>query len=178
MWNGACVAVSKLSEIIICDAGPLIHLDELGCFDLLMAFQTILVPEIVWEEVQDHRPSALRHRNVHLTLIRNIPEQTPSLQALTEAYPIDPGEDQAMRLMQQYPEATLLTDDGIARVIAVQLGYRVHGTIAVVLLGLQSGRRSKQQVLNLLKHLRQRSTLYLRKSLLESIITEVEEGST
>ena len=26
---------------VVCDAGPLIHLDELGCLDLLTDFQTV-----------------------------------------------------------------------------------------------------------------------------------------
>jgi hypothetical protein len=35
----------------ICDAGPLIHLDELGSVDLLTGFGEILVPEQVCVEV-------------------------------------------------------------------------------------------------------------------------------
>jgi hypothetical protein len=64
--------------IVVCDAGPLIHLDEpengdscsgtrnafryrwirdeLGCLDLLSDFSEVLVPEAVWREVRQHRP--------------------------------------------------------------------------------------------------------------------------
>ncbi len=44
---------------VVCDAGPLIHLDELGCPDLLADFQTVFVPEQVWREVEFHRLGAL-----------------------------------------------------------------------------------------------------------------------
>jgi hypothetical protein len=49
----------KLGLIVICDAGPVIHLDELGCIDLLSSFSRVLIPVVVWQEVQRHRPNAL-----------------------------------------------------------------------------------------------------------------------
>ncbi|HUP25546.1 MAG TPA: hypothetical protein VNB06_21720 [Thermoanaerobaculia bacterium] len=45
---------------VVCDAGPLIHLDEVGCLDLLLDFSAILVPEAVGAEVELHRPEARR----------------------------------------------------------------------------------------------------------------------
>lgn len=39
----------------VCDAGPLIHLDELGCLDLLADFAEVIVPVGVWEETIKHR---------------------------------------------------------------------------------------------------------------------------
>jgi hypothetical protein len=47
--------------LVVCDAGPLIHLDEVGALDLLADFAEILVPEAVWREVLRHRPGALSH---------------------------------------------------------------------------------------------------------------------
>jgi hypothetical protein len=43
---------------MVCDTGPIIHLDELSSLDLLADF-TVLVPDIVWQEVTRHRPTAL-----------------------------------------------------------------------------------------------------------------------
>jgi hypothetical protein len=51
---------------VVCDAGPLIHLDELGCLDLLADFRTVFVPEQVWREVEFHRPGALGRSGVEL----------------------------------------------------------------------------------------------------------------
>ena len=44
---------------VVCDAGPLIHLDELDSLDLLRDFGSVLIPDLVWQEVEHHRPSAL-----------------------------------------------------------------------------------------------------------------------
>lgn len=51
------VTTDQPMPIVVCDAGPLIHLDELGCLDLLSDFFEVLVPEAVWREVRQHRPN-------------------------------------------------------------------------------------------------------------------------
>jgi len=48
--------------LVVLDAGPLIHLDELSCHYLLDGFATLLISSIVWQE-------AIRHR-LELTLGR------------------------------------------------------------------------------------------------------------
>jgi len=47
--------------VIICDAGPIIHLDEIGSLSLLSNNSDILIPEIVWAEVNQHRHKLLKH---------------------------------------------------------------------------------------------------------------------
>jgi predicted nucleic acid-binding protein len=39
---------------VVCDAGPLIHLDEVDSLDLLADFAEVLVPDAVWREVEQH----------------------------------------------------------------------------------------------------------------------------
>ena len=43
IWNGAFMEMNKSALRIVCDAGPIIHLDELGCLHLLNNFQEILI---------------------------------------------------------------------------------------------------------------------------------------
>ena len=51
MCNGVCMAkTDQKVPLVVCDAGPLIHLDELGCLDLLADFSEVLVPETVGVE--------------------------------------------------------------------------------------------------------------------------------
>ena len=60
MLNGACMDKIKSAITIVCDAGPVIHLDELGCLELLKDFQEVLLPNTVWEEINRYRPSGLK----------------------------------------------------------------------------------------------------------------------
>jgi len=44
MYPGGCVAANEATlPIVVCDAGPLIHLDEVGCVELLADFPQVLV---------------------------------------------------------------------------------------------------------------------------------------
>src|SRR5881392_1793821 len=102
------------SPLVVCDAGPLIHLDEFNSVDLLGSFAVIYVPEAVWQEVQRHRPTALRRRRVRLNRVEVVPTATQELASLIQAFSLDAGEEEAFRLMQRFPDAILLTDDGAA----------------------------------------------------------------
>ncbi len=172
------MAASEFTPVIVCDAGPLIHLDELKCIDLLGGFSEVLVPEVVWQDVLYHRPSALRRRKVSLTRVKTPGELTTALKRLAEQFTLDPGEEQALRLMEGQPGATLLTDDRAARSAAQAMAYPVQGTIGVLVFGWRQGQRSRRQLLNLLRTLPQRSTLHVSKAILHGVISEVQAEDT
>jgi predicted nucleic acid-binding protein len=58
---------------VVCDAGPIIHLDELNSLPLLADFDEVLIPEQVWQEVEQHRPNALANSD---TILHNLPTQS------------------------------------------------------------------------------------------------------
>lgn len=60
MCNGGFLAATKsLVQMVVCDVGPIIHLDELDCLSLLEDFTEVLIPNSVWDEVEHHRPQAI-----------------------------------------------------------------------------------------------------------------------
>lgn len=159
---------------VVCDAGPLIHLDELDCLDLLSDFQTILVPEQVWREVEKHRPDALKHPDVVMQRVSiDLSEYSP-FQTLVRALALDLGEQAALSLMERYPQAILLTDDAAARLAAESLGYEAHGSIGIMLRAIRRQQRTRRQVLVTLRNLPTQSSLHIRPDLLQRIITRVE----
>ena len=78
--------------LVVCDAGPLIHLDQLGCVELLADFQQVLVPETVWEEVSRHRPAALKEGTVRFTKARAPESLSAELEALSRLLALHRGE--------------------------------------------------------------------------------------
>jgi predicted nucleic acid-binding protein len=159
---------------VICDAGPLIHLDELGCLELLADFQSVLVPEQVWREVEYHRPSALEHSGVKMQQVPVVISEDASFQALVRALALDLGEQAALSLIARHPDAILLTDDAAARLAARGLGFQVHGSIGILLRAIRRQQRSPEEVLSLLRELPSRSTLHIRPGLLQEIVARVE----
>ena len=101
-WEG-------LKPEVVCDAGPLIHLDEVDCLDLLADFERALVPEQIWDEALRHRTKSFESRSHFLRSIRR-------------------------------------------------------------------GQRTRSEVLSILRSIPIRSTLHIRRALLEEIVRQVEQS--
>ena len=168
-------ATESAAPVVVCDAGPLIHLDELSCLDLLADFGKVLVPEAVWKEVDFHRTSALTHPG--LSLVRVTPQPSPlpaALGVLARALVLHAGELEALQVALEHGRCLLLTDDAAARLAAGNQGIAVHGTIGVLVRSIRREQRTAKQVLEVLQSLPQKSTLHLKRSLLEAVMREVE----
>lgn len=163
------------AKVVVCDAGPLIHLDELDSLALLGDFPEVLVPEAVWREVLRHRPSALEKKTAVLVRIAPSREQTtPLLRGLFETMSLHRGEQEALALATKYEDALLLTDDTAARLAAGVLGLGVHGTIGILIRSIRRAQRTRGQVLDLLRAIPTKSTLHLNRSFLAKIIDQVQ----
>jgi predicted nucleic acid-binding protein len=160
--------------VAICDAGPLIHLDEIVCLDLLSDFQDVLIPEQVREEVTRHRPGAVGSGALSYRCIPVAISAGSQFRALVKAFSLGTGEQAALSLMSRSPGAILLTDDAAARLAAKALGFRVHGSLGVLLRSIRTGRRKRAEVLSLLREIPTRSTLHIRANLLQEITEQVE----
>jgi predicted nucleic acid-binding protein len=174
MLNGACVDKIKSAITVVCDAGPAIHLDELGCLELLKDFQEILLPNTVWEEVNRYRPAALNKANLPFVQRPGKPPSSEPLLTLCKVFSLDAGEIEALALMEQRPQAIFLTDDAAARLVAIQMGFNVHGTIGILVRSIRRGQKSPKEVLDILKDIPLQTTLYIRHSLLQEIQLKIK----
>lgn len=77
--------------------------------------------------------------------------------------------------MESHPEAIFLTDDASARMVAEHMGFKVHGTIGVVLRSIRRGQRSPEEVLSVLSSIPSRSTLFIKSALLKEITLRVRK---
>ena len=162
------------TPLVVCDAGPLIHLDELGCLDLLADFRAVLVPAEVWREVQRYRPSALGQSVVTLRQLTPTQPVPPALTPMARLLALHAGELEALRVALEHNPALLLTDDTAARLAARNLSIRAHGTLGILLRAIRRGQRSKDELIEVLRELPQKSTLHLKRSLLDDVIREAE----
>ncbi len=178
MCNGAYMGTTdQRPPLVVCDAGPLIHLDEVDALDLLADFAEVLVPETVWREVERHRPSALSHPGITLRRISPRMIASPELEALAQVFSLHTGEWEALRVALEFRPGLLLTDDTAARLAAGNLQISTHGTIGILVRAIRRRQRTRDEILAVLKSLPSRSTLHLKRSLLEAVISEVESIS-
>lgn len=163
--------------VVVCDAGPLIHLDEVRCVDLLADFPEVLVPITVWNEVSRHRPDALKRQAVRFVRAKAPESLSAELGALSRLLALHRGEQEALAVAIEHAGCLLLTDDTAARLAGRNLGLRVHGTLGILVRAIRRKQKTKQQVLTILRSLPSTSTLHVRASLLEQIIRQVEQPS-
>jgi predicted nucleic acid-binding protein len=161
------------TSLVVCDAGPIIHLHQLGCLDLVGDLGRVLVPPTVWHEVERHRPEALSTPGVELERVAPQKPAGADMLAVVQAFSLDAGETEALVLMQSMEASVFLTDDSAARLAATQLRFEVHGTIGVLLRGIRRGLKSSAEVITLLQELPTRSSLYIQP-LLQEVIEAVE----
>jgi predicted nucleic acid-binding protein len=166
--------MSKESASIVCDAGPLIHLSELGCLSLLNDFADVLVPEQVWQEVAQYQANALDESTLDFQKVPVNISSSASFQSLVKSLSLDYGEQAALSLMELNPRSIFLTDDAAARLAAVSLGYQVHGSIGILIRAIRREQKTKDEVLTILRDIPTRSTLFIRSELLDDIINQVE----
>jgi len=98
----------------------------------------------------------------------------PEVGALAPMFSLGAGEVAALTLSRRRPSLIFLTDDMAARLAAVQLGVRAHGTLGVLLRSVRRGDIPKQEMMALLRSLPGRSSLYLRNDLLEEVVRELD----
>ncbi len=159
---------------LVLDAGPIIHLDEIGCLNLLSDFEP-LVPESVWKEVEHHRPSAFKKTGVSFIKTTVGTEKAERVHILSHAFNLDAGEKEALSLCIQHPGSILLTDDTAARLAAKSLNIRSHGTIGILLRAIRRNQLKPIEVIRFLEQIPSTSTLFIKKSFLNEIIDVVKK---
>jgi predicted nucleic acid-binding protein len=98
----------------------------------------------------------------------------PAFQTLVQSLSLDIGEQAALTLLESHPQSIFLTDDAAARLAAMTLGYRVHGTIGILIRAIRRQQRSTDEVIAILRTLPVQSTLFIRPKLLQDIIDKLE----
>ena len=159
----------KSQAMVICDAGPIIDLDEISCIDLLNDFNEIIIPPTVEREIATHRPSVLQGSSLALRVQDKKIKIREELLTLCRHFSLDAGETEALAFMEKYPLAIFLTDDAAARLVAEHMRFIVHGTIGILVRSIRRGQKRPEEVLQILSDISMKSSLYIKASLLQKI---------
>ena len=164
---------NEVSLKVVCDTGPIIHLDELGCLHLLNDFKEILIGPTVRNEVQRNRQNVSSRIKLQIAEGSLKTPTNPTLLAMCRAFSLDAGEIECLTIMESVPDAMFLTDDAAARLVAERMGFNVHGTMGIILRSLRRRQMELKEVLDILESMPLKSSLFIRPSLLEEIKLKV-----
>jgi predicted nucleic acid-binding protein len=118
---------------IVCDTGPLLHLDEAKCLGILQHAGDLHIPPTVDTELcrQDPGWPAKKKSWIHVTPLG--PPHCTAAEAWHKAGLLHSGEAEAMELARQLRADWFLTDDSSARLVGQACGLEVHGSLGIVL---------------------------------------------
>jgi len=156
-----CVTLAAVS-----DAGPLIHLAEIDSLELLLTFDTLLVPETVYEEVDAGGvPDGLADLSYELV---------EADESRIGAEELDTGERAAIAVAKDRG-VVLLTDDLAAREAASDADLEVHGSIGIVALGYGRGLLDRDEAASRMRRLQRETSLFVTDAVVERGIQMLDE---
>jgi len=150
----------------VSDAGPLIHLAEIDSLELLATFDTLLVPETGYEEIEaggvPDRLADLSYELVDADGIRVGAEE------------LDAGERAAIAVAEERG-VVLLTDDLAARESASEAGVEVRGSIGVVTLGYGRKSLDRDEAASRMRALQRETSLFVTDAVVERGIRMLDD---
>lgn len=146
----------------VCDAGPLIHLGEIGRAWLLRQFHPLLVPVSVQAEAVSFRPPT--DFAWAITPVSETDRHTLTGRLSTR---LDPGESDCLALCLHHPAAIFLTDDLAARREAQRLGFTVHGSVGIIVRAYRVGLLLRSEADTALIALRDCRSLFVSKVIID-----------
>ena len=150
----------------VSDAGPLIHLAEIDSLELLSAFDTLLIPETVYEEVEAGGvPDGISDLSYELV---------EADERSVESEELDAGERAALAVAREH-EVILLTDDLAAREVASDVGVEVHGSLGVIALGYGRGLLDRGEAASRMRALQRETSLFVTEAVMERGIRMLDE---
>jgi predicted nucleic acid-binding protein len=127
---------------VISNASPLIALSNISQLELLKdLFQKIIIPKSVYQEVVEEgkdKPGAKEVKKatgkwIEVEEVKNF-EEVQTLRAI-----LDYGESEVIVLAQEVKANLLILDNREPRIFAKHLGFRVIGTIGILILAYEKG---------------------------------------
>jgi predicted nucleic acid-binding protein len=156
----------RVTLAAVTDAGPLIHLAEIDSLELLSAFDTLLIPETVYGEIEaGGLPEGI------LDLPYELVEADAHRSGVEE---LDAGERAAIAVAKER-EVVLLTDDLAAREAASDAGVEVHGSIGVIALGYARRQLDRDEAASLMRAVQRETSLFVTEAVVERGIQMLDE---
>jgi predicted nucleic acid-binding protein len=166
--NGRLVAVA--------DAGPLIHLTEIGCLPILSIFGDLHVPEAVWAETV----GCDRTSGEDLFKSSNVKRHTIPREDITNFIEknnlkdLHSGECECLFLSKQINVPILLTDDLAVREAAKNLKLVPVGSLGIVAKAYHLGKISMADAQHHILNLYEVSSLFVTKVIVEMAIDQLQ----
>jgi len=168
---------SREVRAAVVDAGPLIHLTEIGSLALLHSFAALHIPDAVWSEavqqgrVREADMAGLSNIHRHTLLQAHVIQfiQAQGLETLQA------GDTECLYLCQQLSVFTLLTDDLSVREAAKRLSLTSVGSLGIVVRAYRRGNVSLADAERYITALYDISSLFVTRAIVDLAIEQLRQ---
>lgn len=135
--------------IVVSDTTPLISLLKIGRLDLLeKLFGNVLIPQAVYEELtvdERFKLEAEQLKQKEFITVRAV-KNLDSVSILKRATGLDQGESEAIVLTDEVKAELLLMDEAKGRAVSNEMGFRIMGTIGVLMAAYEEHELTSDEV--------------------------------
>jgi len=163
-------------DVAVVDAGPLIHLAEIGRLPIVNLFENLFLPDAVWHEAVRHKPTI----DTELSMLGNIRRQAVHQESLSHFVmennleSLHAGEKECLYLCKSLSVPIILTDDLAARETAKRLGIVAVGSVGIVIKAYRLNQISQDEAKSFITDLQDISTLFVTRAIIELAIEQLE----
>ncbi len=163
----------------VADAGPIIHLNEVGCLPFLRVFDALHIPDAVWAEtVEQARVSS---ENIHrLGIVQRHTLPQAEVAAFVQEHNLQDlhhGERECLYLCKHISVPILLTDDLAVRETAKRLSLIAVGSLGIIVRVYRLGQISLADAEQRMMSLYDVSSLFVTRTIVDLAIEELHKGS-
>jgi predicted nucleic acid-binding protein len=161
----------------VTNAGPLIHLSEIGQLQLFRIFNDVHVPDEVWQEtvgcgrVSEANLQSLGRVRRHTLL----PEEVASFTQLHRLEALHEGERQCLCLCLRLGAVLFLTDDLAARAAGRSVSVTPVGSLGIVARAYRLGQITLEEAEQAIGSLYDVSTLFVTRAIVELVLRELQQ---
>lgn len=162
----------------VSNSGPLIHLAEIGKFELLDIFSKIYIPRKIYEEVCNAgKPGEKELKKAKNFEIMEVPDEDVAfIRNELKRIRLDIGELQALCLCAKLGKKLFLTDDLEAREAGKELGFEVHGSVGIIARAYKMGMIGLGDAEIALNDLYFASKLFISKAIIDEAIEKLKRS--
>lgn len=135
--------------IVVSDTTPLISLLKIERLDLLeKLFGNVLIPQAVYEELtvdERFKLEAEQLKQKEFITVRAV-KNLDSVSILKRATGLDQGESEAIVLTDEVKAELLLMDEAKGRAVSNEMGFRIMGTIGVLMAAYEEHELTSDEV--------------------------------
>lgn len=156
----------------VSDAGPLLHVYEIGQFALFGLFESVMVADAVQRETSGKQrlPQDVLLKPPFTIYPALDPAQMRTFVLENDLKSLHPGEMESLFICHRQSIALFLTDDLAARVAARKLDVTPVGSVGILVRAYRDNRLTKDETIHNLRLLQSESSLFVTSAIIDRAI--------